>query len=134
MKHNELIARNKRNTIKLAFWTAAWVLTIALVTFGYKFWDQSPVISVITISVNLLIGIGMIIANMKYLNGLDELQRKISLEAMGITLGVTLVAGLAYSMLDTTNVISNDAEISYLVMVMGLTYITATVINNIKYK
>ncbi|MDX1544684.1 MAG: hypothetical protein R3214_12140 [Christiangramia sp.] len=134
MKHNELIARNKRNTIKLAFWTAAWVLTIALVTFGYKFWDQGPVISVITISVNLLIGIGMIIANMKYLNGLDELQRKISLEAMGITLGVTLVAGLAYSMLDTTNVISNDAEISYLVIVMGLTYIAATVINNIKYK
>ncbi|MCG9970615.1 hypothetical protein [Christiangramia crocea] len=134
MKNNKLTARNKRKSINLALWTAAWVLTIALVSFGYKFCYQSPVISIITISVNLLIGIGMIIANMKYLNGLDELQRKISLEAMGITLGVTLVVGLGYSMLDTTNVISNDAEISYLVIVMGLTYIVATVINNIKYK
>jgi hypothetical protein len=53
---------------------------------------------------------------------------------MGITLGITLIAGIAYSMLDTANVIIGDAQISYLIILMGLTYLTATVIIQRKYK
>ena len=64
----------------------------------------------------------MILANRRHLNGLDEMQQKIQLNAMGLSLGVGLVTGLAYSNLDVTNVIPFDAEISHLVILMGLTY------------
>ena len=63
----------------------------------------------------------MIIANRDHLKSLDELQQKVQLEAMSITLGVGLIAGLAYSNLDTSNVVPFDAEISHLVIGMGLT-------------
>ncbi|AVR46259.1 hypothetical protein C7S20_13855 [Christiangramia fulva] len=122
-------------TLKLAFWTLGWVLSLALVTFGAKFiWNFNVTISVIMILANLLIGVGMILANIRLLQQIDELQRKIQLDAMGITLGVALVAGIGYSALDITNVIGFDAEISHLVFLLGITYIAAILIGNARYK
>ena len=111
-------------TRKLAYWTLAWLLTMALATFGPVFlWASSVPFTVSAIGLNLLIGIGMIRANKDHLRSLDEMQQKIHLEAMGITLGVGLVAGLAYSNLDIANVIGFDAEIAHLVILMSLTYL-----------
>lgn len=113
----------------------AWVLSLALVTFGAKFiWDFNVTISIILILVNLLIGIGMIIANIRLLQKMDELQRKIQMDAMGITLGIALVAGIGYSALDITNVIKFDAEISHLVFLLGITYLVSILIGNARYK
>ena len=107
-----LQGRTRRNTIRLAWWTGAWLVTIL---------------------VNVAAGIGMIVANKQHLDGLDELQRKIQLEAMAIALGVGLVAGLAYSTLDVANVIAGDAEISFLVILISLTYIGGVLIGRRKY-
>ncbi len=132
---NTLKTECRRNTISLGLWTAVWVLTLALVSFGHEFlWNHNPTFTIILISVNTLVGIGMVIANIRHLNSLDELQRKISLEAMGIALGVTLVGGISYSMLDVTNMISYDAEISFLIILMGLTYLAAITINKYRYR
>lgn len=118
--------RQKRNTQRLAVWTAAWLVTMAIATFGPTFiWDSNKVLSGIAIAVNLAVGAGMILANKRHLLGLDEMQQRVHLEAMGITLGVGLVAGLGYSLLDITNVIPVDAEISFLIILMSLTYLTA---------
>ena len=115
-------ANVRTQTRKLGYWTLAWVLTMALATFGSKFlWESSVLVTVAAISLNLLIGIGMIMANRDQLRSLDEMQQKIHLEAMAITLGVGLVAGLAYSNLDISNVITFDAEIAHLVVLMSLT-------------
>ncbi|MCL6217228.1 hypothetical protein [Zunongwangia pacifica] len=76
----------------------------------------------------------MILSNRKHLNSQDPLQRKISMDAMAITLGITLIVGISYSMLDITNLVSFDAEISHLVFVMGITYLIAMLIGNARYK
>ena len=55
------------------------------------------------------------------------------LEAMAITLGITLIAGIAYSSLDIVNVISGDAEISFLVMLMGITYLVSLLVVRRRY-
>ena len=116
-------ANVRMQTRKLGYWTLAWVLTMALATFGPNLlWASSVPITLAAIGLNLLIGIGMIVANKDQLKSLDEMQQKIHLEAMGVTLGVGLVAGLAYSNLDISNVISFDAEIGHLVILMSLTY------------
>lgn len=121
-------ANVRRQTIKLGYWTLAWVLTMALATFGPKFlWNSNELVTIGAIGLNLLIGIGMIVANKNHLRSLDEMQQKIQLEAMGMTLGVALVAGLAYSNLDITNIISFDAEIAHLVILMGLTYLATLI-------
>ena len=121
-------ARQKRNTQRLGAWTAAWVLTMAVATFGPTYiWAGDKLFSVIAIVVNLAVGAGMVFANKRHLLGLDEMQQRVHLEAMGITLGVGLVAGLGYSLLDITDVIAVDAEIAFLIILMSLTYLTALV-------
>lgn len=127
--------KNKTTTINLARWTIAWLVTLALATFSPQFaWGESKVLTLLAILLNLLVGVGMIIANKNVLKNLDELQQKIMLEAMAITLGVGLVAGLSYSLLDTTNLIPFNAEISSMVFIMGFTNIIATVLIKRRYQ
>lgn len=127
--------RNKSNTAKLKFWTAMWVLTMALTNFGpWLIWDYNVTFSALAVILNLALGIKMVLANINHLKGLDEMQQRIQLNAMGITLGLSLIVGLAYSNLDVLNLISYHAEISHLVIFMGLTYLIATFIGQSKYR
>ena len=119
-------ANVRKQTVKLGYWTLAWLLTMALATFGPKFlWQADELVTMAAIGLNLLLGIGMIVANRDHLRSLDELQQKIQLETMSITLGVVLVMGIACSNLDVASIIRFDAEISHVVILMGLTYLGA---------
>jgi hypothetical protein len=135
MENQDWSTRVKKNTKNLAVWTMAWVLSMALATFGPKFlWEGNDALTVFGILLNALLGAGMIFANIKHLNGLDDLQKKIQLEGMAIALGVGIVGGLTYSLLDTTGIIQQDAEISFLVMLIGITYLVSVLIGQSRYK
>ena len=71
-------ANSERNTLLLGFWTAAWVLTMALENFGPKFiWQSNASITILAIVINMVIGFGMILANRRHFRGLDEMHQKI---------------------------------------------------------
>ncbi|AZG74720.1 hypothetical protein [Shewanella livingstonensis] len=125
---------NKHNTTRLATWTLAWVLSMAVANFGPQFIWQQDLITIMAIGTNFMMGIGMILANRRQLLGLDELQQKIQLNAMGLSLGVGLIVGLSYSNLDSTNLIAGHAEISHLVIIMGLTYLVGIILGHRKYQ
>jgi uncharacterized protein YacL len=134
-KPNSWAAANKRNTVLLAYWTFAWVATQALAVFGPEFiWQSNKSLTSLALLFNVIVGFGMIMALRRHLKGLDEMQQKIQLNAMGVALGVGLVLGLAYSSLDTTNVIPFDAEISHLVILMSVTYVIGIYAGNRKYQ
>jgi hypothetical protein len=76
----------------------------------------------------------MILANRKLFDNFDELERRIHLEAMGLTLGLTVVVGLSYSLLDTTDLIAYNAEISSLVLFTGVTYLVCLLVNTKRYQ
>ena len=119
----------------LALWTFAWTLSAALVIYGNEYlWEGQTTLTLVSVFINLALGVGMILSLRSFLKILDELERKIQLESMGITLGLTLVVGKAYSMLDITNLIPWDAEIGFLIMFMGITYLTAILINTFRYR
>lgn len=134
-KKNQWEANELRNTKLLAIWTAAWLISMALATFGPELiWEDQPILTITTILINAALGAGMILMNRKYIMDLDELYKKITMDAMAITLGVGLVAGLSYSLLDTTNIIPFDAEIGHLIGLMGITYLISIIIGNLKYR
>ena len=128
-------ARVNRNTLRLGYWTTAWLVTMAVATFGPQFiWHDNTPLTAIAIFINLGVGFATIAANKHHLQSLDEMQQKIQLEAMALSLGVGFVCGLSYSLLDQTNLIAADAEISHLILVMGLTYFAATVMGRRRYQ
>lgn len=129
-----MVKERKKNMYQLAGWTWSWVATMAIASFGPKYiWDDHSVLTVLAVSVNFANGILMIIANRKFFNNLDELERKIHLESLALTLGLAVVVGLFYSLLDTTNLISYDAEISHVVLFIGITYLVCMAVNTRRY-
>ncbi|WP_026914574.1 hypothetical protein [Christiangramia portivictoriae] len=136
MKYSSVNKRSSAGRTRLlAIWTALWVASLALLVFGNIFlWEGNTTITAVLLIINFLLGIGMIVANIKHLESLDELQRKIHLEAMGISLGIALVLGISYSTMDVTNLITFDAEISHLVIVIGISYFAGVVIGQYRYR
>lgn len=130
-KRSEEIWKSKK---RLMVWSGLYVVSMALATFGPVYlWEKSTLLTTTGIGINLIVGLGMIVSNKRYLLKLDELMQRIQLEAMGVTLGVGVVAGLSYSLLDTTNMISSDAEIGYLVLLMGLIYFSSMALSYRRY-
>ena len=125
--HLDKTHRHMTHTTHLMIWTAAWVLTVAISKFGVI-----P-FTLLALLLNVGVGMGMIWANIRFLNGQDELMRKVQLEAMGISLGVSVVGGIALSLSNSSNLVPFEAEISHLVLLIGLTYIVSLVINMRRY-
>lgn len=129
-----LKTRRKNQLKRLAIWTLLWVLSEALVIYGHReLWAGIVWLTAGAFAVNLFIGLGMVLTYRNLMNLLDELQRKIQLESMGLTLGLTLVAGVGLSVLGITNLIPWKANIGYLILFMGLCYITCIWINTRRY-
>ena len=127
--------QNTRNTLRLRQWVIAWVVTSAITTFGPRFiWDFATGVTILAVLMTLAAGFGMILANKRHLNGLDEMHQKIFLDAAALTLGVGLVCGLSYEMLEDIRLITFEPEISHLVFLMCITFGIANIAGHRKYR
>jgi hypothetical protein len=127
-------SRSKQNTQSLALWTALWLVSLALVAFGPKFlWEYNVVISLVSITINLGMGYKMIIANKVFLQGCDELQQRIQLEAMALSLGVSMVFGAVFGLVHAIKLVDFHPNPSSILFVMGLTYAIGTFLGHRKY-
>lgn len=127
-------ARMRRHTLSLAAWTAAWVGSLALARFGPdRLWPEPSLLTPGLIGFTVLLGIAMLVANMRHLLRLDELQRTLQLQAMAWSLGAGLVAGTAWALLDRHQLIALDASIPHLIMFMALAYLAALALGLRRY-
>lgn len=128
-------ARTRANVIRIFWWTAAWVGSCALLAFGPKFlWNKALVFTLLAVALNVLAGICAIMANKRYFEELDDLQRKVHLNSLAITVGVAFVAAVPYSLMDSYHLIPFHADIAYLVMLMGLTYGVSNIYGTRRYR
>ncbi|MBT1449391.1 hypothetical protein KJ365_00730 [Glaciecola sp. XM2] len=126
--------KQNRNTKSLALWTGLWMLSLATAAFGPKFlWDYHSVITICTVITNLVMGYKMIMANKQHLQDLDELQQRIHLEAMALSLGVSMVAGAMFGLLESIKLVSITPNPSSILFVMGITYMIGMVLGTRKY-
>ena len=124
----------KKNTKKLAIWTVAWVGTLAFLSGGVNnLWD-SLLITKIGLLINFAIGIGMIIANKNLFDHYDELQKKIHLEALALTLGLTVIVGISYEVSFDFGITNSEPETEYLIMFISFSYIVSVLLNSRRYK
>ncbi len=105
-------SRLHANIIHLLCWSLAWLAATALMKFGPQLlWNKALPLTLLSVGLNIIVGIGMILANKKYVLALDELQQKVYLNALAITVGVGLIAGVPYSILDLYDVIAFKAAV-----------------------
>jgi len=123
------------NNIRLAYWNGAWVGTCALMAFGPKFlWNRALLFTLLAVGLNVCVGVGLLLANKKYVEELDELQRKVYLNALAIAVGVGLIAGVPFSVMGANHVIPFKADIAHLVMIMALTFVGSMLYGTWRYR
>ena len=86
------------------------------------------------VGLNLCVGVGLILAHKRYLAGLDELQRKVYLDALGITVGVVLIVSVPYAVLDRFNIVHWKAAVSDLLILMSVTFLASLVAGTWRYR
>jgi Heparan-alpha-glucosaminide N-acetyltransferase, catalytic len=128
-------SRTLKNTLQLFSWASAWVGTCALMAFGPRFvWNKNLVFTLLAVGFNFCVGVGLIVAHKKYLAGLDELQRKVYLDALGITVGVVLIVAVPYAVLDRFNIVHLKGEVSDLLILMSVTFLASFLNGTWRYR
>ncbi len=134
-RENSYQSRVWAGNIRLAGWNAAWAASCVLMTFGPRFlWNKALVFTLLAVGLNLCVGVGMVLATKKYIMQLDELQQKVYLNALGITVGVALIVSIPYSVMDRFHMIPFHADISHLWVLMTLTFIVSFVRGMLRYR
>ena len=135
LPENGYESRVRTNVIRLFRWNGAWAAATTLMALGPKFlWNKALVFTLLAAGLDVAVGVGMILANKNYLAELDELQRKVQLNSMGITLGVAVVAGVPISVLDAYHVIPFHADVAYLLILMSLTFGVSNLYGTRRYR
>ena len=128
-------SRFRTNTKRLVGWNGAWVAVTLLMLFGpILLWNKALVFTLLAVGLDVAVGVGVILANKNYLAELDELQRKVQLNSMGITLGVAVVAGVPISVMDAYHVIPFHADMAYLLILMSLTFAVSNLYGTRQYR
>ncbi len=128
-------SRMARNTVGLGAWTAAWVASLALAAFGPgNLWNDQPAPTLLAIAFNVAIGVGMLLANKRNLDAMDELQRTIQLQAMAWSLGAGLVGGIAWTLFDRHDLVAFEAQIAHMVVIMAVVYLAGSVAGVLRYR
>ena len=113
----------KKSTSQLFLATGAWVGSTALMSFGPSaFWNFDVAVTFVAFAANLVAGGFMLYSFFRHLKNMDELQRKTHLEAMALTLGITMVLTVIYGALPQANVLA-DAQPANVLFVIGISYI-----------
>jgi hypothetical protein len=128
-------SRIRTNVIRLFRWNGAWGVATALMAFGPKFlWNRALGFTLLAVGLDIAVGIGMILANKNYLAELDEFQREVQLDSMGVTLGVGLIVGVPFSVMDAYRVIPFHVNIAYLLILMSLTFGVSNLYGTWRYR
>ena len=134
-KTNKAYSRGRVSEAKVLYWGLAWLLATAGATFGPELlWGYGTLITSIGIAIQLALGFGMIWAFKGVLLAMDELQRLIQLEALSLALGVGVIVGASYELLEDVKLITFQPEISHLLILITLTYSFGLFLGNRRYR
>ena len=119
----------RENVKMLAVSTTIWLITMAIAAFGPTLlWDNQASITLLAIALNLIAGLFVIKSNLQYWNSLDEMMQRVHLNAMGIALGLGIVGGLSFSLLETSDIIQTEFDLSFMVILMSLSYLISIMV------
>ena len=125
----------KKSTNYVFVWGIFWIFATAGVAFGPKnLWNFNTWITIIAVVIHVGIGLVLIRALKQNLLAMDELHRKIHLDAMAWSLGIGLVLGCTYEMLEDIKLITFQPEIPHLILTMCLVYVAGVIQGIRKYQ
>lgn len=127
-------SRWAKSNIRLFCWIFIWVGTMVAVDKAELYgWFTSDLMTMAAIVINAGLGVGVIMTFMRMLRESDELQQKIQLNALALSMGVGLVGSFTYSLLVTAKFVI-DNEVSDIILLMSVTYMIGIIVGQVRYR
>lgn len=83
--------------------------------------------------IHTIIGIAMLVAYRHFLVQLDEMERKVQLDALALSVGVAIISFSSYSILENSAIVP-PLKAAYLIVLITLTYIVGIIKGRISYR
>lgn len=121
-----------RNQGRVLLWSFAWACSFVVVTLCIKRawlpsgWAVPAVIG------TALFGVATVLAYRRFLQEVDELRRKIEVEALALAFGVGVVGGMTYWLLAVAGAVSAK-DFFYVILVMIFTHPLGILIGRRRY-
>ena len=129
-----LPARDIKNANIVNLWAVAWAGSLAIISFISDYeWYSATLPIIMAFVINSGIGVGMILAYIRFLKELDEMERKIQLDALALSVGVTLATFGGYSILEQAGM-APELKASSLIVLIALTYMAGIIVGRIRYR
>lgn len=125
----------KKIAVRLAVATWTWVGSTALTSFEPRFiWSEDNyILSALSLILNVMLGLWMVLSLRRLFLNFDELELKIHLDSLAITLGLSVVFGMGFNISEQIGLLPFKADINALIMFMSLCYWFSLMINRRKY-
>jgi len=129
-----LVAVDIRNAIIVNFWLLAWAVSLGVISYFLESdWSFPTWIQWMGFIIHLIIGVGAILAFKRFVSKADELERKIQLEALALSVGVTIIFFSSYAILQKALEIA-DLSPAYLIVVMSLGYVMGLIVGRLRFR
>ncbi len=125
--------RDLKNANRVNLLALLWAATLMLSTYLTKGEQLNSVILAIVFSLHTLIGIAMLVSYRHFLIQLDEMERKVQLEALALSVGVTIISFSSYSIIENGAIVP-PLNAAYLIALMALTYMVGIIKGRINYR
>ena len=130
----ETTVRDRRNQRRVGIWMLVWMATWLGADYLIRF-DHLPSGLPTALAMTLpstLFGVVAMLGYRRYLREADELRRKIEVEALALAVGVGLVGGFAYHLLEGAGVVTQSGVL-VIAMLMIFTHAAGVVLGRRRY-
>ena len=108
--------------------------TFAFAVFGIKNeWLSPGYQTILAIGVQAIAGFAMFWAFRRLIVEMDDLQRKIQLDALALSLGITVFSTLTYDVLVKAALVSEMKTSNFLFLICFI-YMGAVIVGNLRYR
>ena len=94
---------------RILLWSLLWALSVIVVTLAIRRWHLSSGLILTGIAANSLFGVATLLAYRRFLRDVDELRRKIELDALALAFGIGVVGGMTYWLLTISGAVSSSS-------------------------
>ncbi|MGS0677037.1 hypothetical protein [Shewanella sp. 125m-1] len=126
--------RDLKNANRVNLLALFWAITLMISIFlsEHELLNSGLLIT-LAFSIHTLIGIAMLVSYRHFLVQLDEMERKVQLDALALSVGVAIISFSSYSILANSGIVP-PLNAAYLIALIAVTYMVGIIKGRISYR
>ncbi len=124
--------RDKKNANRVNLWALGWMFSLMGNAILTKVYDQGiSALWFAILAAHIVCGVMLVLSYRRFLSELDEMERKVQLEALALAVGFSILVFSTGGILDSVGILGAP-DGAVMVAVMSLTYMAGLIVGRIR--